>query len=103
MSSLIRDSNGEIVQAGRIGNNQTVAYTSSAATSTAIKSSSEVTIVRLVSTTDCHIAVGSSPTATTSDTLLPANTVEYFGVREDDKVSAIRSTADGTLHVTEMK
>jgi hypothetical protein len=33
---------------------------------------------------------------------MPANEPEYFAVEHGHKIAAIRATADGVLHVTEM-
>lgn len=63
---------------------------------------SGTTVIRIVSTTDCHIRFGDSPTATTSHMLLPANVVEYFAVSPGVKVAAIQRSTSGTLFVTEM-
>ncbi len=38
-------------------------------------------IVRISTDTACHIKFGTAPTATTSMKYLPANSVEYFGVK----------------------
>jgi len=88
------------VQALKAGTVATVSVSSSSAQSAAHAATTNV--VRLVSTTDCHVAFGSSPTATTSSMYLPANQVEYFLVAASEKVAAIRANADGTLYVTEM-
>ena len=91
----------EQIQALPLGSTQTISVTSSsAANSTAFANGT--TAVRVVSTTDCHIIFGTSPTATTSTAYLPANQVEYFKADEGDKIAAIRANADGTLYVTEM-
>ena len=58
--------------------------------------------VRIVCTTDAFVKVGDAPTATTSDPLFPANAVEYVTITPGQKVSAIRSAADGSVHVTEV-
>lgn len=80
---------------------QTVSISgTSAATSNAVGSG--IRIVRLVSTTDCHYTVAQSPTATTSDPFLPANTVEYISIHEGEKVAFIQNSASGTGYVTEM-
>ena len=81
--------------------NQTAAYT---ATSAAITNAvgAGVSVVRLVATSACHIKVAVTPVATTSDMLLPANTVEYIAIAPGQKVAAIQNSAAGTLHVTEM-
>ena len=89
------------IQALPVGTTQTVSVSSSsAANSTAFAAGT--TVVRLVSTTDCHIIFAASPTATTSTAYLPANQVEYFKSAAGQKVAAIRANADGTLYVTEM-
>jgi hypothetical protein len=83
------------------GISQSVAYTDTAGTITnAI--SAQVQVIRVWCTTIAHIAIGASPTATTSDIPVPANTPEYFIVPPGSKVSAIRSADSGTLYVTEM-
>jgi|GEM_PF-1073883 len=88
------------VQALKAGTVSTVSVSSSSAQSSAHAATTNV--IRLVSTTDCHIAFAASPTATTSSMYLPANQVEYFLVTGGEKVAAIRASADGTLYVTEM-
>ena len=93
---------GGAIQALQIGTEQTISVaSSSAATSNAFADTSGV--VRVVST-DCHLAFAASPTATPSNTYLPANQVEYFKVPVPgtSKLAAIRANADGTLFVTEM-
>ena len=91
----------EPIQALPLGTTQTVSVTSSsAANSTAFAAGT--TVVRVVSTTDCHIIFATSPTATTSTAYLPANQVEYFKATAGEKIAAIRANADGTLFVTEM-
>jgi len=104
MTQAVQDiKTGQSIPALEIGTEQTISVASaSAATSTAFGQTSRV--VRIVSTTDCHIAFAASPTATTSNTYLPANQVEYFKVPTPgtSKLAAIRANADGTLYVTEM-
>ncbi len=91
----------EPIQALPLGTTQTVSVTSSsAANSTAFASGT--TVVRVVSTTDCHIIFATSPTATTSTAYLPANQVEYFKVSAGEKCAAIQSSEAGTVFVTEM-
>jgi hypothetical protein len=62
----------------------------------------EVRLVRVWATTDCHIAVGITPVATTADMPVTAKVETYIPVNGGDKLSAIRITADGTLYVTEL-
>tara|TARA_R100000664_G_C2759750_1_gene149853 strand:- start:4815 stop:5129 length:315 start_codon:yes stop_codon:yes gene_type:complete len=91
----------EPIQVLPLGTTQTISVASgSAANSSAFAVGT--TVVRVVSTTDCHIIFAASPTATTSTAYLPANQVEYFKVNAGEKVAAIRANADGTLYVTEM-
>lgn len=80
---------------------QTAAYTAASAVVTNAFGNG-VHVVRLVSTTNCFVAFGSAPTATTSDMYLPANQPEYFVVSQGQKVAAIQVDAGGNLHVTEM-
>ena len=88
-------------QAYQPATTQKVDYTgTSAATSNAVATG--IHLVRVVSTTDCHVAIGGTPTATTSDLYLPAYTVEYFIVNEGQKLAAIRAASSGSLYVTEM-
>lgn len=74
----------------------------SAATTNTIGGERTWAVVRLLSTTDCHVAFAASPTATTNNMLLKANMPEYFKMNSGDKVAAIQSSASGTLYVTHM-
>lgn len=83
------------------GGHQSVTVSgTSAATSNAI--GSQTNRVVLYSSTDCHIAFGASPTATTADFFLPASTMVMFPIRGGSKVAAIQASAGGTLHVSEV-
>jgi ABC-type taurine transport system substrate-binding protein len=85
----------------RLGTTQTVSFTStSAANTTAFQSGTNV--VRVIASTNCHIAFAQSPTATTSSAKLPPNEAEYFVVNAGEKIAAIRTTTSGTLYVTEV-
>jgi hypothetical protein len=99
MSKLAIDKNAKPIQVLRPGTTQTVNIRSTSNT-TSSGASTGCRVVRLATDIDCFYVVGS--TATTSDIYLPAGTVEYIHVFEGDNVSVIRSTADGTLYVTEM-
>lgn len=97
-TTIPRSELGDAIQAMYPGTVQKVTVSgTSAATSNAVTSS----IVRLLSTTDCHIKFGVTPTATTNDTLLLANIPEYFAINNGEKVAAIQNAAGGTLYVTE--
>lgn len=61
--------------------------------------------IRVVSTTNCHINIGVSPTAAATDDngfYLPAGVVEYFHVSPGEILAVIRDSADGTLSIAEM-
>ena len=86
---------------GRLGRHQSVSYTGTAGTiSNAIGDG--VMKVRVVVTSAAYIKIGKSPTATSSDVYMPADSVEYFTVMAGEKVSAIQVSDSGTLHVTEI-
>ena len=74
----------------------TVAIGAASLQSAAINS----TVVRLVSTADCHIVFGINPTATLNDTFLPANQPEYFVFTPGQLVSVIQDSVPGTLFIT---
>jgi|694.fasta_scaffold57624_7 hypothetical protein len=99
MTIKAEDLNGQYLDAVGLGASQAVAYTGTAAASNAFNA--QTSVVRVVATTDCFISTGANPTATTSSAYLPAGTVEYIRVNPQDKISAVRRSADGTLYVTE--
>ncbi len=86
---------------GRLGAHQNAAYTTTAGT-IANAIGPQTYKIRIVCTTDAFVKVGDAPTATTSDPLFPANSVEYVTITPGQKVSAVQSAASGTLHVTEV-
>lgn len=59
-------------------------------------------LIRIATTADAHYTIGSAPTATTSDPLLPAGVVEYLIVPPSLKLAAIQVTAAATFTVTEV-
>lgn len=83
------------------GTTQNVAYTGTAGTITNAIGTG-ITVIRVWLTTAGFIKIAASPTATTADIPMPANTPEYFVVPPGSKVSAIQSASGGTLYVTEM-
>ncbi|HEY2401277.1 MAG TPA: hypothetical protein VGI23_13050 [Steroidobacteraceae bacterium] len=96
MSSNIRHQ-----MVGRLSTTQSAAYTGTAATITNAVGT-ETYIVRVVCTSDAFIKIDNSPTATTSDVFCAASTPEYFSITPGQKVSAVQSSASGTLCVTEI-
>jgi hypothetical protein len=88
--------------ASRNGITQAVAYTGTSATSAAFGNMTYQ--VRLSATTACcyKVVEAAGGAATVSDVYLPTNWVEYITVTPGQKISAIQSTAGGTLYVTEL-
>lgn len=74
--------------------------TASAAITNAV--GANIGVVRLISTTACHIKIAQTPTATTSDAYMAAGREEYFTIHPGEKVAAIQNAASGTMYVTEM-
>jgi hypothetical protein len=77
----------------------TVAGTSAATTNPV---GSRIELIRVISSTDCYIEIGTTPTATVTSMYLPAYLVEYFRVASGtDKVAVLQVATGGTLFVTE--
>lgn len=91
----------QYVGTGRLGAHQSVAYTGTAGT-IANAITDQVTKIRVVVTSAAYVKVDKSPTATTSDVYMAADSPEYFTVSAGMKVSAIQVSAGGNLHVTEI-
>ncbi len=90
---------GHVAQCMGLGTVQTISVAASSAAGSAVASTTR--IVRLYSTTNCHVRFGSAPTAVTTDTFLPAGVPEYFGINPGEIIAVIRNSADGTLYITE--
>ena len=96
-----KSNGGGVIQAGKISTVQKVSVAAaSAATTNAF--GADTTLIRVAVTTDCYIEIATTPVATTSMTLLPAGSVDYFMVEPGQKAAFIRNTADGVATVTEM-
>ncbi len=98
MTILAEDLNYNIIPCVGLGTAQRVSFDSSTQSSATAENTR---IIRVVATTDCHIATGSNPTATTNSTFLPAYSIEYFKIVGGHKVAAIKATTAGVLFVTE--
>lgn len=86
---------------GRLSTHQSVAFTGTAGTiSNAV--GAQTYKVRVIVTSAAYIKIDGSPTATSSDVYLPADSAEYFSINPGQKVSAIQVSAGGSLHVTEV-
>ena len=60
--------------------------------SSSVQSSAIITgsgLIRISTTTHCHIKFGANPTATEEDMLLPEHHVEYFSFQSGNKVAFI--------------
>jgi len=104
MTKQARDDNGVPLEGiFSPGLTQAVSYTATAGV-TSDPVTDGVSVVRLMSTTDCFIAVGASPTADSSGMYIAATVETFIRVRNDgtDKISGVRVSSDGTLYVTEM-
>lgn len=86
----------------RPGLTQSAAYTSNhGVISTAFAAGTRT--VRVVVTSAAHIAIGASPTATTTtDMYIPANVPEHIHVNPGEKVSAVMNASSGVVYVTEV-
>ena len=90
------------IQVVSLGTVQTVSVTNTSAATTNVIGGTGRTVVLLLCTEDCYVVTGSSPTATTSDTLLPAMTFLPIWVNGGvDKIAFLREGTDGTGKVTE--
>lgn len=86
---------------GRPGTTQNASYTGTAGVITN-PVGVQTYKVRIAVTTDAFVSFGAAPTATTSDVFMPAGSVEYFTITPGQKVSAIQSSAGGSVYVTEI-
>ena len=88
-------------QASRLGTAQNIATSTTSAASEAF--GPETFQVLLVADVATRVRIGdATPTAVTSDTLLPANLPLFFTCTPGQKVSAILGAGTGNLSVTEM-
>lgn len=94
--------------ASRVGITQTIAYDSSAPITNAFAAGTYQ--IRLVANSACCYRIGDgAQTATTADSYLPANTIDYVIVSPGQRIAAIKAATNGlvtatagTLWVTEM-
>jgi hypothetical protein len=96
MTKLTIDSNSKPIQVASPGAAENVSISGTAATSGATTQ----TVCRLCSTEDCYYSLVG--TATTASTFLPAFTVEFVRVEVGATISAITSSATGSLNITQM-
>ena len=82
----------------RLGASQTVAYTGTAGTSSAV--GTQTYAVSITVTTAAFVSL--TGTATTSDHFMAANTPLIVQCSPGQTVSAIQSATGGNLHITEL-
>jgi len=88
-------------RSSRFGASQNFATSTTSAASSAF--SSQTYQIRIIGDVATRYRVGDgTPTAVTTDALLPANVVEYVTVSPGQKISAILGTGTGNLSVTEI-
>ena len=68
----------------------------------AVSAAIQSKMVRLVATSDCHVAFGTDPTAVADGTcvFLPAGIPEYFVLSPGDKVAVIQDAVAGSLFIS---
>ena len=63
---------------------------------------SQTQIIRIVNLVACRYIIGASPqTALATSALLPANTVEFVGVKPGEVIAAIQEGGAGLLSIVE--
>lgn len=96
------DTNGRSTNIGHMGPAFTASVGSTTSQSAAV-SSANCYAIRIVSTVDCYVAIGASPTATAASTRMLANQVEYYAASVGYKVATLRiGLLDGTMSITEL-
>jgi len=99
MSKLVKDDAGNIYPdiVGKFGTSQTITATATSAQSAAF--GQETTLVRVATTNltgaGAHvtIAIGTNPTATTNDAMVPCGLITYVPVRPGDKIAVLRGSS----------
>ena len=87
-----------------LGSTSSVAYTGTAGSSFEWNpvGGGDTVLLRILTTSAAHIAVGTAPVATAADPILPANTEMILEILAGEKVSAVPVSANGTLFTTEL-
>lgn len=72
----------------------------SSGTSVASTAYTKDTLLRIVSDADCHYAIGTAPTATSSNVYLPSKSGEQILVKSGNKVAVIAASVN--VYLTEL-
>jgi hypothetical protein len=104
MSVIIKDSNGQLVEAFKLGVSQVATVGNTTAATTAFGATT--TMVRVAASLGhCHVAFGANPTASiTTSAMIPNNSSEVFAVSPGDKMAYIKdvTVTSSTVCVTEL-
>ncbi len=102
MAKALFDETQIFTSEGGEGLYQPVAFSVTSATSAnPVIATRQRTQVLLFATQDCHIRFSADgDDALATDTFLPANTYVPFLITPGHKISAIRNSVDGTLHIS---
>jgi len=102
-SKLARDDMGDPIQALFPARAQSITVTATTARNSA-DFGTNVTLVELTPTQDMFVKFGSSTVvATSSDIFLASGGIYTYHTQGNPRIAAIRSSADGTLHITELE
>lgn len=100
MTKYASDSNGQVANHLSNGPAQEVISGVASAESSAFGPSTE--IIRIANLISCRYIIGNSPqTALATSALLPANTIEFVGVKPGQVIATIQEGSAGLLNVTE--
>ena len=83
--------------ASALGATQVLSSSGTAATSTALTGVSKV---RIATTTAIYVAIGTNPTAGTSDLIMGVDACEQFSITPGYKVSVLQVSAPGKVSIT---
>ncbi len=97
----LQDSNGFVIPgAFPVGTIQSKAYDASAAIDNAV--GADTKLVEITVTTAAYVAIGTTPTATSANQLVPALMPVVLPIKPGDKVAAIKLASAGSLIVREI-
>ncbi len=83
-----------------IVSNESVAYTGTAGQSAAFASG--IHAIRICASSASYYKIGANPTATSADTYLPADEVEYLIVNPGQKISFVQVSAGGNASISQL-
>jgi hypothetical protein len=83
-----------------IVSNENVDYTGTAGQSAAFASG--IHAIRICASTASYYKIGTNPTATSADTYLPADEVEYLIVNPGQKISFIQVSSGGKASISQL-